>query len=299
MIGELKKLQMDSGTGQKCNHISPTWKASIFYSIFRISILKNIMFLHRWEDFSQNQFTFIFHRRPSYYIILYKYNINKGKLILSLECLSVFFQRKNAIYQSILPVVLYGCETWYLTLREESRLREFEFTILRRIFGPKRDENGEWRRLHNEELHSLYPSPNIVRVIKSRRLRFILLQMMKRLKVGWTDAKSTWEPCTKQIYCVTDDERLQRRLIRCKINMEPCTKQIYCVTDDERLERWLIRCKNNMEKTKQTLDLYFSLRLIAPELMLGWDVHDPWFGALQNVLYVLMHFLCLLENIFK
>ena len=64
------------------------------------------------------------------------------------------------------------CETWSLTLREESRLRVFEYRILRRIFGPKRDEKGECRRLHNEELHSLYRSPNIVRVIKSRRLRW-------------------------------------------------------------------------------------------------------------------------------
>ena len=72
----------------------------------------------------------------------------------------------------ILPVVLYGCETWNLTLREECRLRELENRILTRIFGPKRDENGEWRRLHNEEFHSLYRSPNIVRVIKSRRLRW-------------------------------------------------------------------------------------------------------------------------------
>ena len=71
-----------------------------------------------------------------------------------------------------MPVVLYGSETWSLTLREESRLRVFENRILRRIFGPKRDENGEWGRLHNEELHSLYRSPNIVRVIKSRRLRW-------------------------------------------------------------------------------------------------------------------------------
>ena len=66
-----------------------------------------------------------------------------------------------------MPVVLYGCET-----REESWLRVFENRILRRIFGPRRDENGEWRKLHNEELHSLYRSPNIVRVIKSRILRW-------------------------------------------------------------------------------------------------------------------------------
>jgi hypothetical protein len=66
----------------------------------------------------------------------------------------------------ILPVVLYGCETWSLTLREEHRLRVFENRVLRRIFGPKREEDGSWRNLHNVDLHSLYPSPNIVRVIK-------------------------------------------------------------------------------------------------------------------------------------
>ena len=69
-----------------------------------------------------------------------------------------------------MPVVLYGCEAWSLTLREECRLRVFEDKILRRIFGPKRNNNGEWRRLHNEKLHSLYRSPNIVRVNKPRRL---------------------------------------------------------------------------------------------------------------------------------
>jgi hypothetical protein len=68
--------------------------------------------------------------------------------------------------------VLYGCETWPLTLREEHRLRVFENCVLRRIFGPKREEDGSWRKLHNNELHSLYSSPNIVRVIKPRRMRW-------------------------------------------------------------------------------------------------------------------------------
>jgi hypothetical protein len=79
---------------------------------------------------------------------------------------------KIKIYKTIiLPVVLYGCETWSLTLREEHRLRVFENRVLRKIFGPKRDEvTGRWRKLH-EELHGLYSSPNIIRVIKARRMR--------------------------------------------------------------------------------------------------------------------------------
>ena len=76
---------------------------------------------------------------------------------------------KIEIYRTIiLPVVLYGCETWSLTLREEHRVMVFENRVLRRIFGPKMDGvTGEWRKLHNEELNDLYCSHNIVRVIKS------------------------------------------------------------------------------------------------------------------------------------
>jgi hypothetical protein len=81
---------------------------------------------------------------------------------------------KIKIYRTIiLLVVLYGCEGWSLTLREECRLGVFENRVLRRIFGPKRDEvTGKWRRLHNKELYALYSSSDIIRVIKSRRLRW-------------------------------------------------------------------------------------------------------------------------------
>ncbi|KAJ4435343.1 hypothetical protein ANN_17955 [Periplaneta americana] len=81
---------------------------------------------------------------------------------------------KVRIYKTvILPVVLYGCETWTVTLREEHRLRVFENKVLRKIFGAKRDEvTGEWRKLHDTELHALYSSADIIRNIKSRRLRW-------------------------------------------------------------------------------------------------------------------------------
>jgi len=81
---------------------------------------------------------------------------------------------KIKIYRTIiLPVVPYGCENWSLTLREERRLRVFENRMLRRVFGPKRDEvTGEWRKLHNEEFSDLYSLANIVWVVKSRRMRW-------------------------------------------------------------------------------------------------------------------------------
>jgi hypothetical protein len=100
----------------------------------------------------------------------------------------------------ILPVVLYGCETWTLTLREEHRLRVFENRELRRIFEPKREEDGSWRKLHNDELHDLYSSPNIVKVIKSRRMswarhvaRMWRGVLFKGFWLGGPKARDHWE----------------------------------------------------------------------------------------------------------
>jgi hypothetical protein len=107
-----------------------------------------------------------------------KSRLNSGNACYnSVQNLCVFLSHKKnlkiKIYKTvILPIILYGCETWSLTLREEHRLRVFENRVLKRMFGPKMGEDRSWRKLHNDELHSLYSSPNIVRVIKSRRMRW-------------------------------------------------------------------------------------------------------------------------------
>jgi hypothetical protein len=107
---------------------------------------------------------------------------------------------------TILPVVVYECETWSLTLREEHRLRLFENRVLRRIFGPKRDEvTREWRKLHNEELRDLYSSPSIIRIIKSRRMRWAghVARMGERnayrLLVGKPEG---WEKSSLEGFCL-------------------------------------------------------------------------------------------------
>jgi hypothetical protein len=87
--------------------------------------------------------------------------------------LRIYAFLKIKIYRIIILQVFYGCKTWSLTLREECRLKVFQNRVLRRIYGPKRDEvTGEWRKVHNEELNDMYCSPNIVRVIKSRIVRW-------------------------------------------------------------------------------------------------------------------------------
>jgi hypothetical protein len=108
--------------------------------------------------------------------------------LLSFGAESLVFQFAIEGSIIILPVVLYGCEIWSLTLREERRLRVFENRVLRRIFGPKRDKvTRDWRKLHNEEFNVLYCSPNTDRVIKLRRMRWAghVARMWDRRGVYW------------------------------------------------------------------------------------------------------------------
>jgi hypothetical protein len=97
--------------------------------------------------------------------------IIQSKIFLSSHLISKNLKIK--IYKTVIfPLVLYACKTWSLMLRVEHRLGVFENRVLRRIFGPKREEDGLWRKLHYDEFHSLYSSPNIVRVIKSRKMKW-------------------------------------------------------------------------------------------------------------------------------
>jgi hypothetical protein len=117
--------------------------------------------------------------------------------LLSFRLISINLNIKT-YKTAILPIVLYGCETWSLTLKEEHRLRVFENRMLRRIFGPKREEDGSCRKFHNDELHSLYSSPNIVRVIKSRKLMWAghvarIGEVFTRFWLGGPKVRDHWE----------------------------------------------------------------------------------------------------------
>jgi hypothetical protein len=124
-------------------------------------------------------------------------------LVQNLLCSNLLTKNfKIKIYRTIiLPVVMYGCETWLLTLKEECRLMVFENRVLRKIFGPKRDEvTGEWRKLHNDELNDMYSSPIIFEVIKSRRIKWVghVVHMRERrgaYRFWWGSlrAETNWE----------------------------------------------------------------------------------------------------------
>ena len=122
---------------------------------------------------------------------------------------------KIKIYKTIiLPVVLYGCEAWPHTLREDRRPRVFENMILRRIFVSKCDANGEWRRLYNEELRILYRSPNIVSMIMSKRLRWA--GRVARMKDGRSSFKiwsSTPRPLGRPKCRGKDDIKIYKTII--------------------------------------------------------------------------------------
>ena len=113
----------------------------------------------------------------------------------------------QCIQTIILPVVLYGSETWCLTLREECRLRVFENRIQRRVFRPKMGENGEWRKVHNEELHSVYSLPNIFKVINSLWLK-------------WTEHVARMEEFRSAFMILTDEPTGNRPLERPKCRRE-------------------------------------------------------------------------------
>jgi hypothetical protein len=129
-----------------------------------------VMRAHHWSLYKPDESS-LYLPSPFFFI---SFNMNQEVETKHLEVLDLP-NLKISIYKTIiLLVVLYGCETWSLTLGEEHRLRVFENRALRRIFRPKRDEmTGEWRKLHNEELRDLYSSPSIIGIIKSRRMRCI------------------------------------------------------------------------------------------------------------------------------
>ena len=138
--------------------------------------------------------------------------------ILSFRLLSRKLKVKT--YKTIiLPVVLYGCETWSLTLREEHRLRVFENKVHRKILGYRNEITGEWRKLHNAELHALYSSQNIIRSLKSRRLRWAgHVALMEQFRNAYRVL--VWKPESK--------EPLGRPRRRCQDNIKMNLREVGC-----------------------------------------------------------------------
>jgi hypothetical protein len=158
---------------------------------------------------------------------------------------------KVKIYKTIiLPLVLYGCETLSLTLREEHRLRVFENRVLRRIFGPMRDEvTGEWRKLHNEELHNCTHPPDIITQFKSRRMR--LAGHVARM------GEERREKCTR-FWWESPKERdhLQDQGVGGKMGSEWILVVLACVD-------W-IRLAQYRDRWRDAVSAVMNLRVLAP-----------------------------------
>ncbi|KAJ4426503.1 hypothetical protein ANN_27317 [Periplaneta americana] len=218
---------------------------------------------------------------------------------------------KVRIYKTvILPVILYGCETWTLTLREEHRLRVFENKVLRKIFGAKRDEvTGEWRKLHNTELHALYSSPDIISNIKSRRLRWAwhVARMSEsrnsyRVLVGRPEGKRSlgrprrrWEDNIKMDLRevgydrdwinLAQDRDLWRAYVRAAMNLRnKVLRKIFGAKRDEVTGEWRKLHNTELHALYSSPDIIRNLK----SRRLRWAGHVARMGESRNAYRVLV-----------
>ncbi|KAJ4448528.1 hypothetical protein ANN_10546 [Periplaneta americana] len=190
---------------------------------------------------------------------------------------------KVRIYKTvILPVVLYGCENWTLTLREEQRLRMFENKVFRRIFGAKRDEvTGEWRKLHNAELHALYSSPDIIRNIKSRRLRWAGSSLLsKNLKVRIY--KTVMLPVV--LYGCETWTRTLKEEQRLRVFENKILRNIFGPKRDEVTGEWRKLHNTELHELYSSPDIIRNIK----SRRLRWAGHVARMGEFRNVYRVLV-----------